>query len=235
MFKESWVAMIGSCVLLATSAAQAHLVTLDANAYASGTDISGAFDGVTLSHVTFTEAGRQSGAVYAVGCSPEARGCDGTNAFAWQKDSGKDVPYWSATSELIGNCLQQNHTYCYERGQQLLEVSLEEATDLIQFDSSLTYLPWAWAFDAAGNLLSLTPVGTFDETLGRGSMTLSSAAGNISRLIIGGNDGYSIVNSISYNAKATNVPEPQTLGLLMAGLLGVVVSARQRRKRAAMA
>ena len=63
-------------------------------------------------------------------------------------------------------------------------------------------------------------------------MALSSTAGDISRLIIGGNDGYSIVNSISYNAKATSIPEPETLALLMAGLLGVAVTSRQRRKRA---
>lgn len=235
MTKKSWVAMTGLCVLLATSAAQAHLVTIDADTYASGTDVSDAFGGVTLSHVTFTEGGRQSGAVYAVDCTAGTRGCDGTNAFAWQKTNGKGVPYWSATSDLIGNCLLQNQSYCYSRGQQLLEVSLDQATDFIRFDSSLTYLPWAWAFDAAGNLLSLTPVSMFDQALGRQSMALSSASGNISRLIIGGNDGYSIVNSISYNAKPTNIPEPETLALLMAGLLGVVVSSRQRRKRAGKA
>jgi hypothetical protein len=232
MSKETWVAMTGLCVLLMTSAAQAHLITLDAGAHGPGIEVSRAFDGVALSHVTFTPTGVQSSAVYAMGCTPGSRGCDalGTTMFGWQKANGKAFTSWSSRSELIGNCLQQNHADCYSQPQHLLEVTLDRATDFIQFDSTqLTDSPWAWAFDAAGNLLSLTPVRTSNPVTGQ-SLSLSSAAGNISRILLAGNDGYSIVNSISYNAHTTSVPEPATLAMLMVGLLGVAVTTRIRQR-----
>src|SRR5687767_6342408 len=158
MTRKTWLAMTGLCILLATSAGQAHPITLEAGSRASGTEVSDAFEGLTLAHVTFTETGVQSSAVYAMGCTPGTRGCDelGTTMFGWQKANGKAFTSWSASSELIGNCLQQNHADCYSQPQHLLEVTLDRATDFIQFDSTqLTDSPWAWAFDAAGNLLSL--------------------------------------------------------------------------------
>src|SRR5687767_5684407 len=60
MTKDSWLAMTGLCILLATSAGQAHPITLDAGSRAPGAEVSDAFDGLTLAHVTFTEAGLQS-------------------------------------------------------------------------------------------------------------------------------------------------------------------------------
>jgi hypothetical protein len=231
MNKTSWVVMPGLCVLLATSAAQAHLITIDAAAHAPGAEVGNAYEGVTLSHVTFTETGMQSGAVYAQGCTG-VRECDprGTTTFGWQKASGKALTYWYANPDLLGNCLQQNQSSC--DSQHLLEVSLAQATDFIRFDStSVTDSAWAWALDAAGNLLSLTPVRS--QSLGHQSVALTSAAGNISRILIAGNDGYSIVDSISYNTGATTVPEPETLALTMVGLVGVAVATRRRRKDAA--
>jgi hypothetical protein len=150
--------------------------------------------------------------------------------FGWQKANVKAFTSWSASSELIGDCLRQHRSDCYSQPQHLLEVSLDRATDFIQFDSTqLTDSPWAWAFDAAGNLLSLTPVHTSNPMVGQ-SLSLSSAAGNISRVLLAGNDGYSIVNSISYNAHIPSVPEPATLALLMVGLIGVAVTTRSRQR-----
>ncbi|WP_129782294.1 PEP-CTERM sorting domain-containing protein [Peristeroidobacter soli] len=61
---------------------------------------------------------------------------------------------------------------------------------------------------------------------------MSSEAGNISRVLLAGNDGYSVVNSISYNnaAGTTTVPEPETLALMMMGLIGATVATRVRRR-----
>lgn len=241
MTRKSWVAMTGLCVLLATSAAQAHLITICVDAYASGTEVSGAFERATLSHVTFTEAGQSS-------------------AVAWQKAHGKSVPYWSASSGPIGDCQQRTQAYSGSPGQILSE------GDFIQSDSAgLTHSPWSGAFDNAGNRLgmfnpafdqqsvaqssaagnisrilsaandghSLTPVQTSGSALGRRTVTQSSTAGNIGRTPLAGNNGHSRVDSISHGVDATTVPEPKTLALLMVGLLGIAVTTRWRRESVA--
>ncbi|WP_129782247.1 PEP-CTERM sorting domain-containing protein [Peristeroidobacter soli] len=234
MIRQSWLAMFGLCTLLAAQGVWAVPITIDAGAYVSGTEVGDTYEGITLSHVTFTEAGRQSSAVYAHGCTPGARGCDalGTTMFGWQKANGKAFSSWNSNAGLIGNCLQQLHADCYSQPQHLLEVTFERATDFIQFYSTQeTDSPWAWAFDAAGNLLSLMPRLIIDQR-GQQSLELSSEAGNISRVLLAGNDGYSIVNSISYNnaAGTTTVPEPETLALMMMGLIGATVATRVRRR-----
>jgi hypothetical protein len=55
-----------------------------------------------------------------------------------------------------------------------------------------------------------------------------SGGGNISRVPSAGNH-----DSIGDNANAADVPEPETLALLMVGLLGMALTARQRRERIA--
>ncbi|MFC4311724.1 PEP-CTERM sorting domain-containing protein [Steroidobacter flavus] len=239
MTSKSWLAMSGLCLLLAMSAAQPHPITIDASSYAPGAVVGGAYEGITLSHVTFTETGLQTSAVYALGCTPETRGCDaqGTAMFGWQKANGKAFTSWNSSAGLISDCLQQHHADCYSQPQHLLEVTFDRATDFIQFDATqVTDSPWAWAFDAAGNLLPLTPTLTIDSLLGHQSLRLTSNEGNISRVLLAGNDGYSIVNRISYNGAAataaptTTVPEPETLALMMIGLIGVAVTTRLRRR-----
>lgn len=244
MTRGSWVAMSALCGLMATSAAQADLITIDADAYAPGTNVSNAFDGVTLSHLTFTSAGMQSNAVYAAGCPAGSPHCAGLGAasFGYQNRLGNISAFWYSNSPPIGSCLRQNYPYCYNERQDLLEVSFDQATDFIQFDSTHNNdWPHVWALDAAGNLLSVTTQSVFHSVWGQNgaqyghqTMTITSALGNISRLVIAGNGGYSSVDSITYNGPSQSVPEPETLALLLAGLVGAVVTTRQRRKGAAV-
>lgn len=260
MSKKSWVATTGLCVLMATSAAQAHLIPICVEAYESGTEVSGAVDGVTRSHVTFTRAGDQSGAVPAVGTKS-----------AWQKAKGKAAPYWSASSGPIGNCLLPDLSYSHARGQErqvpegpdagvrlapavavLMDASVDSATEFSQFDQA--HSPWGWSSDGAGNGAnsfnrvlgqqssaagnsSLVPLQTSNRTFGpqagRPNSTAGNNNGNIGRTPAGGKDGHAVVDGISDDAQATQVPEPETLALLMVGLLGVAVTSRRRRKPAA--
>jgi hypothetical protein len=69
MTNGSSVAVSALLGLMATSAAQADLTTIDADAYAPGTDVSNVFDGVTLTHLTFAAGTSQSSAAYAAGCT----------------------------------------------------------------------------------------------------------------------------------------------------------------------
>lgn len=161
MNKKSWAAMTGLCVLLATSAAQAYVIPICVDAYESGIQVSGAVAGATLPHVTFTQAGPQSPA-------------------AGQTGSGKAAPYWSASSDSIGSCLQRTDSYSSSRAERQ-EVSLDQTADFIRFDATNpTHSPWTRAFDA-DSPSALTPVQTFNQALGQQVM-LSSAAGNIGRM-----------------------------------------------------
>ena len=246
MTNGSWIALSALCGLLATSAAQAELITIDADAYAPGTDVSNAFDGVSLAHLTFTSAGLQSTSVYAAGCanvSNPSSICSaiGPASFGYQTSTGAINSYWYSTASPIINCLNQNYSYCYNgTPQHLLEVSFDAATGFVQFESTFgSDDPWVWALDAAGNVLSLTPQRTIHQNSGPGggpfgyqTVTLASTAANISRVIIAGNGGYVTVDGITYDGITTataSVPEPETLGLLLAGLVGIVVTTRRRR------
>lgn len=249
MTNGSWVALSALVGLMATSAAQADLITIDADAYAPGTNVSNAFAGVTLSHLTFTSTGTQSDGVYAAGCAPGAPVCNalGTASFGWQNAAGTTLASWNSTASYIGNCLSQIRSYCYAERQNLLSVSLDTATDFIQFDSTYgSDFPYVWALDAAGNILTTVvkqvtilqsnAPGT-GNTYGHQQVTVTSALGNIARIVIAGNGGYSTVDSITWNGPAAapvaNVPEPETLAMMLAGLLGIAVTTRRRRKDAA--
>lgn len=147
MSKKSCIAMTGLCVLMATSAAQAHLIPTHVEAYEAGAQVGGAFDSTGQAHSS-----------------------------------------------------------------------------------------WGWGVEGAGNRLGLTPAHTFNQVLGR----QSSVAGVISRMPLQasnqarGKRGHSIVDGICDRLPpATKVPEPETLALLMAGLLGVAVTRRRRREPAA--
>jgi hypothetical protein len=245
MTNGSWIASSALLGLLATSAAQADLITIDADVYAPGTDVSNVFDGVSLAHLTFTSAGMQSTAVYAAGCADvsnpnSACSAIGPASFGYQASTGSINGFWYSTGSPIINCVNQNYSYCYNSTpQHLLEVSFDSATGLVQFESTYgSDFPWVWALDAAGNVLSLTPQQTIHQNPGPGggpfgyqTVTLSSTTANISRVIIAGNGGYVRVDGITYDgiSTAASVPEPETLGLLLAGLVGAVVTTRRRK------
>ncbi|GFE83605.1 hypothetical protein GCM10011487_56050 [Steroidobacter agaridevorans] len=271
MSKKSWVAMTGLCVLMATSAAQAHLIPICVEAYESGTEVSGAVDGATRTHVTFTRASRPAGAAPAVG----------------MKSNEKAGPYWSASSGPLGNCQQLDISSSHARSRPLpegvgpdagvrlmpvtavlMDTSVDPAAESNELDvTGQAHSIWGWAPDGGGNRAGLTGASTFSQGLGQ----QSSAAGNnslipwqtshgslgfqagrpnpatgnstgnntgnnngtIGRTPAGGTDGHSVGGGVGDDGQATQVPEPETLALLMVGLLGVALTSRRRRELAA--
>jgi hypothetical protein len=207
MTNGSWIAMSVLAGLMATSAAQASLITIDADGYAAGTNLSNSFPGVTLSHVTFTAAGKQTSNVYAAPCSSGAA-CTalGAASFGRQNAAGTNIATWYSTASYIRNCLTTNYSYCYAEPQHLLGVTFDDPTDYVQFDSTYgSDYPDVWAFDAAGNLLTVTRSITIHATpmangYGHQTVTLSSASSNIAGIYISGNGGSSTVNAITWDA-----------------------------------
>jgi hypothetical protein len=239
MTNGPWVAMSALVGLMATSAAQADLITIDADAYAPGTDVSNAFDGATLSHLTFSPTGMQRSSVYAAGCTGEVCDALGTASFGYEGRNDTIRASWYSTAATIGNCFTRIISFCYNNNslpEHLLEVSFDAATDFIQFDSTYgSDSPYFWALDAAGNILStVTRQGTIlqrwnaSHSYSHEVMTVTSSLGNIARIVIAGNGGFSTVDSITWNGPATNVPEPETLAMMLAGLVGVAVTTRRR-------
>lgn len=212
MTKGSWVTSSALFGLLATSAAHASLITIDADAYTPGTDVSNVFLGVSLAHLTFLSgSGVQSTPVYATNCADVSNpnsicSAIGPASFGWQTSTGIIRSHWNSDASPIINCLRQNYPYCYAQPQHLLEVSFDAATDFIQVDSTYgSDWPWVWALDAAGNVLSVTVHHTIHQSSGSGgarfgyqTVTVSSATANISRLVIAGNGGFVTVDSITY-------------------------------------
>jgi hypothetical protein len=213
MTKGTWLVSSALFGFLATSSAQPAFVTIDADIYAPGTDVSNVFPGVTLAHLTFLSgSGLQSTPVYAGECSDMSNpnsicSAIGPASFGWQTSTGTSRLHWNSTASYIINCLRRNNPYCYNEPQHLLEVSFDAATNYVQFDSTHSSdWPWVWALDAAGNVLSVTDQRTYHQLPGPGSgvafgyqtVTISSATANISRVIIAGNGGSSTVDSITF-------------------------------------
>lgn len=317
MSNKTWVAMTGVCVLMATSAAQAHLIPICVEAYESGTEVAGAVAGVTRSFVTFTEAGAQAKPLAAV-------------------DSETAMPYWRASSAPNGCVSQTDATDSTGQrtasqgvgpGAGLLlapvaglvpgsETSLDPATNIAGLDST-DQSQSSWSFDGAANRRALlASTSTFGQSFGGYGMRLiapgadsgraplntseqgagasgaqssrpsaasgnsqaSSGAGNnnghsgnvgqgssngggnignapvdngaagtvpsgngaignegngnISPVPAGGHGGGSGVGVIGNNPPATQVPEPETLALMMMGVIGIAISRRRRREPA---
>lgn len=154
MTNGSWIAVSALVGLMATSAANASLITIDANAYTSGTDVSNAFTGVTLSHLTWTSAGKQTNPVYAAECadvSNPSSPCSaiGPASFGRMTSTSTVSPSWFSSSSVIINCLKQNYSYCYSTPQHLLEASFDQATDFVTVDSTHSSSPATVAMSAS--------------------------------------------------------------------------------------
>jgi hypothetical protein len=210
MTNGSWIAVSALVGLMATSAAQADVTTIDADPYTSGTDVSTVFDGVTLAHVTWANGGYQSTAAYTSSCgtapSPVCNAL-GLAAFAWQTPTGTFSKNWTLDSTATVETCLQNPAYsrCSSVPQHILELSFDADTDFIQFDSTYTNdWPDVLAFDAAGNVVTVTKQVTILQTYtagvlyGHQVLMVSSASANISRVWIAGSGGNSTVNVVSF-------------------------------------
>ncbi len=221
------------CVLiLSTSAAQA-MVTVDPDLFASGTDISHSFAGVTLTAVGPGWGTNMTDSVFAVNPAAQPPGYGAFNASTGSLAFGSDDFYyphlWAGPSSLQLRA---------DFDSAISSVTL----DFIGNSNSNPDVGVLYAYSAGGNLLDSASTGGLGLN-SVGALTVADPAGNIAYVIAGGapytlpSGGtccYALgLDNLRYEefvapAEPTPVPAPAAVVLSSIGL-GVIGWLRQRR------
>jgi hypothetical protein len=202
---------------LLASFANANPVTIDPDGLAEGTDISTAFSGVTLRHLTIVNGA--SGAdlvvdnVYVKECpttSDPNSECSalGSGHFGYQTTTGAIEGSFSAESSASIYCITNNPNPCRFSPHHFLDVTFDFAVQAVTIDAThRSDWPWAWAFDAAGNLLQVNQEITWHKEYGPGNpsnnfghqtLTVTPVTGQISRVIFSGVGGFVRLDKLTY-------------------------------------
>jgi hypothetical protein len=234
---------IGCALLALSSIARADIITLDPNQFAVGTNISHAWNDVTLRTVELDYLPRPG---FPEGVRPPIFYEDVYSAACWEcayftPDSLNAFGFWGSNglgqTVLTSQFFYSNYAGDVLRGLlygepmqggwSALEIDFDNATNFVQVASSGStgnyFIMDAWAEDGSW-------LGRADYQ-GRipDPFTLDFSTGEekkIKSVTIGGWQGGRYVQNVSYNA-----PEPATAVLMAAALLGLVVSARRWRTR----
>jgi hypothetical protein len=231
--------------LMMATTANATIITIDPDGFDDGKNLARVFPGVTIQFLSaYGSSGieiRDAFAIEDIGCLTPGASCraaTGTKLFSeltGTADSG------SPSIGEAASCFQ-NGDFCASavsqwggRGFNLLLVEFQHPTDFAQI-SGTWFNDWvmAYAFDSNFNQVAASEFGgQFDFSRCRGDTSndwcantvfVESAQQNISWLLAGSWAGIASVDDLKFNS----VPEPGTLSLLGAALLGLAI----RRKKA---
>lgn len=202
---------------LLASFASANPVTIDPDGLAEGTDISTAYSGVTLRHLTIVTDTSGSSLVadnvYVKECptpSDPNSECSalGSGHFGYQTTTGAVAGNFSAESSASINCITNNPNACRWFPHDFLDVTFDFAVQAVSIDAThRSDWPWAWAFDAAGNLLQVNQAITFHQEygpahphndFGHQTLTITPVSGQISRVIFAGVGGFVRLDKLTY-------------------------------------
>lgn len=221
------LAAVALCTLAISSAA-AHIVTLEPDAYAAGTDISNAWahEGITMRSVIRLPTALSP--VYSAAQSNQPA-VTGSRMFAHDVTGTS----WGAIHN-IQRCYTDPTWPCSDppRPEQYaaLHISFERPVDFIEAFG-------AWSIDPIGMILlgadgrqiervySSTQTYT-DGVWFYGSTQSMRQSRDVYGVILGG-----VIGSSSVDMVRVNVPEPGTVALFSLGLLGVMLSPRLRPGR----
>jgi hypothetical protein len=235
---------IAKCCLAAVAlsclpaAAGAVIIVVDPRDHAIGTDLSHAYDGLTMQRL------RQNANTPA-GYDPVA-----TPVTVSESCSYGPSPCLSGYSEINewGGCVSGTAAGFLPRSCSIdhwsvLDLTFDVPTNLFQISASFgADTPGMNLYDSLGNLITRcwgvlgtnsacqhtyqrehqSPNGYVDNLL---TLTFESTEANISRVVFGGVMGGVTANQILYRY---NVPEPGTFTLLGLGLVGMGLSRRKR-------
>lgn len=202
---------------LLASFANANPVTIDPDGLAEGTDLSTAYSGVTLRHITIVTDSNGDGLlvvdnVYAKECpttsDPNSR-CSalGSGYFGYQATTGDIVGSFVGSSIYSIDCLTKNYGYCHWYPHHFLDVTFDFAVQAVTIDAThLSDWPQAWAFDAAGNRLQINQEITWHQQTGPGlpgafghqTLTVTPVTGQISRVVFSGQGGFVNLDKLTY-------------------------------------
>ena len=241
---------------LAGASAQAAFITVDADDYSAGSNLSAANPFVSLS--TFRKAADTAdsptfGSVFASDCYRVGHGCAATTGTRVFGDGFGGIDQWGAIGGSIGNavnCFQQLGTLApgplcsgYESQFNVMLMTFAEATDSVRlsggyFAQDETYL---YGFDESFNL-----VGSMSHTFDFGScagsptayckttVSLTAASTDIRYVLAGGWSNGTSLDNLVFNVDdaSVRVPEPGTFAMLAFGL-GCAALSRRRKAHAA--
>ena len=253
--KKALPAAVALLALLATKHASASLVTVEANAYTPGTDISNVIPGINLSALfNYTPS---PGSARVVGTSDVTTiACTFTAPYDLNDAPASCTPGSSLFTPLSGgpfgtrpffiedtpitNCFEDHTllTTCQEEST-LLKISFSSPTDFFQANwQTENDLSRIYAVDSAGQLLSLcqSPGGGCAQVqtssipggVKAGYIEVLSSTANIAAVYFGGWTSGTGMDSFTYD-NAVEVPEPGTLSLLGVGLAAIGLARRKRK------
>jgi hypothetical protein len=203
---------------LLASLANANPVTIDPDGLVEGTDLTNAFSGVTLRHLTVVTdtSGNGNlvvGNVYAKECAdtsnPDSE-CSalGSGHFGHQSTTGAIGGSFNADSTASINCITNNPNPCRWSPHDFLDVTFDFAVQAVTIDAThRSDWPHAWAFDAAGNRLQVNLQITWHKQYGPAypsnafahqTLTVTPVAGQISRVIFAGVGGFVRLDKLTY-------------------------------------
>lgn len=216
-------------ILGAAVPARADLITLDADNFALGTDLTSVLTGASAAFLS------QSG-LAAQPYNP--RVVTGLTTVA---------SYTGAAAQGFGRAsMIDRYMACYNRSQLSLatsdcqygvvEVTFDGGTDFVQLDARwLSDMPGVVAYNAAGQQVAscfgdagcASPAVYEPGHLSTSTVTLAREQRDIARVVFGGIQGNAEISGLRYS-----VPEPGTLALLGMGFAGLAASRRRRRQPA---
>lgn len=219
-------------LLVASAPASATLVTIDADSYQAGTDISTAFSGVTLSSIAYQGSGN-----YVIGsviAEESYRATTGTNVFG----NGTGFGGWNDT--FAPDCVLTQRA-CGFAGSNAMLIEFAELTDYVAIQGN-------WISDGASIWLydeNRVRIGSCDSVFGYAStacyrplgpnasgygnnweLSFTSLTANVKYVLASGQAAGVGLDSLTYNS----VPEPGMLALFGVGMLGLFLGRRRQRQ-----